>query len=122
MFLILKVNETNYQKFHLLSEYWLSVYNFNQVTIVVFTIRILCYNSQPILEIKKINKIPLIFEYESLGKNCVEHGFISYVEDDIVILNEENIDYKWCNIDEFIRLIKWYYDKEKLFKILNNLT
>ncbi len=72
------------------------------------------------LEITRTDKIPLIFEYESLGKNCVEHGFISYVAKDRVILNKENIDYKWCNIDEFIQLIKWYDDKEKLLKILMN--
>ncbi len=70
------------------------------------------------LEISRIEKLPLIFEYESLGKKCVEHGFISYVLDDKVILNEENIDYKWCNIHEFIKLIKWYYDKDELGKIL----
>ena len=72
------------------------------------------------LEIKKIKKIPLVFEYESLGKNCVEHGFISYAQDGIVILNEENVNYKWCNIDEFVKLIKWYDDKDKLVKVLNN--
>ena len=72
------------------------------------------------LEINRIEKLPLIFEYESLGKKCVEHGFISYVLDDRIILNEENIDYKWCDIHEFIKLIKWYYDKDKLVKTLNN--
>lgn len=70
------------------------------------------------LEIERIEKLPLIFEYKSLDKKCVEHGFISYVSDDKVILNEENIDYKWCNINEFIELIKWYYDKDELIKIL----
>ena len=70
------------------------------------------------LEINRIEKLPLIFEYESLGKKCVEHGFISYVLDDKVILNEENIDYKWCNIQEFIKLIKWYYDKDELINVL----
>ena len=75
------------------------------------------------LETKKIKKIPLVFEYESLGTNCVEHGFISYVEEGIIILNEENIDYKWCDIDEFVKLIKWYGDKNKLLEILkNNMT
>ncbi len=72
------------------------------------------------LEIERIEKLPLIFEYESLGKKCVEHSFISYVSDDKVILNEENIDYKWCNINEFIKLIRWYYDKDELGKILSN--
>ena len=67
----------------------------------------------------KISKLPLIFEYESLGKTCVEHAFISYVKEDNIILNEESIDYKWCDIDEFIKLIKWYDNKDKLYKILN---
>ena len=72
------------------------------------------------LEIERIEKLPLIFEYESLGKKCVEHGFISYVLDDKIILNEENVDYKWCNINEFVKLIKWYYDKGKLVKVLSD--
>lgn len=72
------------------------------------------------LKIERIEKLPLIFEYESLGKKCIEHGFISYVLDGEIILNEENIDYKWCDINEFIKLIKWYDDKDKLVEILNN--
>ena len=71
------------------------------------------------LDLIKISKLPLIFEYESLGKTCVEHAFISYVKEDNIILNEESIDYKWCDIDEFIKLIKWYDNKDKLYKILN---
>ena len=54
-----------------------------------------------------------------MGKTCVEHAFISYVKEDNIILNEESIDYKWCDIDEFIKLIKWYDNKDKLYKILN---
>ena len=34
------------------------------------------------LDLIKISKLPLIFEYESLGKTCVEHAFISYVKED----------------------------------------
>ena len=71
------------------------------------------------LDLIKISKLPLIFEYESLGKTCVEHAFISYVKEDNIILNEESIDYKWCDIDKFIKLIKWYDNKDKLYKILN---
>ena len=71
------------------------------------------------LDLIKISKLPLIFEYESLGKTCVEHAFISYVKEDNIILNEESIDYKWCDIDKFRKLIKWYDNKDKLYKILN---
>ena len=34
----------------------------------------------------------MIFEYESLGDKCIEHLFISEVDDGNIILNEENID------------------------------
>ncbi len=54
------------------------------------------------------------FEYESLGEHCVEHAFISFTNDDKIVLNEENIDYKWCDLDEFLQLIDWFGDKEEL--------
>lgn len=45
--------------------------------------------------------------------------FISYVNDSHKIkLNEESIDYKWCDKEEFINLINWYDDKETLKQIL----
>lgn len=70
------------------------------------------------LELVKIEKIPLTFEYESLGKTCIEYAFISYTNDKEVILNEESTEYKWCDIEEFIELIKWYDSKEELKDIL----
>ena len=36
-----------------------------------------------------------ILEYESLGLKCDEYVYISFVNKDDIILNEENIDYKW---------------------------
>ena len=56
---------------------------------------------------KKIERLPLIIEYESFGKKYVEHSFISYV------LNEENVDYKWCGMHEFVN----YCDKNNLAEI-----
>lgn len=70
------------------------------------------------LDVVKINRIPLIFTYESLGEKCIEYAFISWVKEDNIILNEESIDYKWCNINEFIYLIKWYGSKKELNEIL----
>lgn len=60
-----------------------------------------------------------ILEYESLGLKCDEYVYISFVNKDDIILNEENIDYKWCNFNEFIEKINWFSNKEKLKKILN---
>lgn len=62
------------------------------------------------------------FEYESLGKHCIEYAFISYADNSEIKLNEENIRYKWCTLSEFIEKINWYDDKnilkEKLEKYL----
>ena len=66
------------------------------------------------LNIEKIIDLNWIFEYESLGNNCIEHAFIAFTNENNIKLNEENIDYKWCDIDDFINLIHWYYDKEEL--------
>lgn len=70
------------------------------------------------INLKEIIDLNLIFEYESLGKHCIEYAFVAYAEDTPIMLNEENIKYKWCNLDEFIELIKWYYDKKDLRQIL----
>lgn len=72
------------------------------------------------LNLDKIIDLNLTFEYDSLDKHCVEHVFVSYADDNKIILNEESIEYKWCSLDEFIELIKWYYDKNELKELLKN--
>ena len=49
---------------------------------------------------------------------CIEYLYISFVSDGNIILNEESIGYKWLNIDDYVREIYWYYDKEELRNIL----
>ena len=66
------------------------------------------------LKLSNIIDLNWEFNYESLGKNCVEHAFISYTDYDDVILNEENKTYIWCELDEFIERIHWFYDKKEL--------
>lgn len=71
------------------------------------------------LTLSKIIDLNWKVEYESLNEACIEYIFISYAEDITDIkLNEESIDYKWCSIDEFITLIKWYYNKTELKEII----
>ena len=70
------------------------------------------------LNLDKIIDLNITFEYESLGQHCIEHVFISYADDSKIILNEESLEYKWCSLDEFIELIKWYYDKNELKELL----
>lgn len=66
------------------------------------------------LTLNKIINLNWTFEYKSLGESCVEHAFISFTDKDSVVLNEESIDYKWCDLDEFVELIEWYGDKQEL--------
>lgn len=35
-----------------------------------------------------------------------------------IVLNEESIDFKWCDIDDFVNLIEWTGDKMELKKVL----
>ena len=59
-----------------------------------------------------------IFKYHSLGDDCVEIAYFSKVKKSEITLNEESIGYKWCDLNEFIDLIKWYGSKEVLRKVL----
>ena len=70
------------------------------------------------LDLDKIIDLNLIFEYESLGMYCIEHAFISYTNNNEIMLNEESMDYKWCYLNEFVELIKWHYDKKELKELL----
>jgi 8-oxo-dGTP pyrophosphatase MutT (NUDIX family) len=72
------------------------------------------------LTLTKIVDLDWTFEYESLGEHCIEHAFISFTDNDKVILNEESIDYKWCDLNEFISLIERYGDKKELKEKLIN--
>ena len=71
------------------------------------------------LEAIKIIYLNWIFEYTSLGEKCTEYAYITFVEDGNIILNEENIDYKWCDKEEFIEKIDWFGDKNILKYVLD---
>ena len=71
--------------------------------------------------ISKINKtmyLNWILKYNSLGNNCTEYTYISFIKKQEITLNEENIDYKWCNLEEFINKIDWFYNKLELKQVL----
>ena len=55
------------------------------------------------------------------GIECIEYVFISLVEEGNIILNEENIGYKWLNINDYIEEIYWYYNKEDLRILLEKV-
>ena len=72
------------------------------------------------LDVQEIIYLNWILKYKSLGNICTEYVYVSFVEDTDVVLNEENIDYMWCDIDEFIKLIEWSENKEFLRNVVEN--
>jgi 8-oxo-dGTP pyrophosphatase MutT (NUDIX family) len=66
----------------------------------------------------KVTYLNWIFKYKSLGKECIEYVYMSEVKKERIILNEENIDYKWLNLKDFIDQIDWFYNKEDLTNVL----
>jgi len=68
-----------------------------------------------VIEIIYLNKV---FEYKSLDKKCIEYVYLSKVNNTDIVLNEEHMDYKWCNFNEFVQLIHWFEDKTNLIELL----
>lgn len=69
-------------------------------------------------KIEDILYLNWIFKYNSLGVKCTEYAYITFVKKEKVILNEENIGYKWCTKKEFIEKIQWDGNKEELYNVL----
>lgn len=72
------------------------------------------------LDSQKIIYLNWILKYMSLGRKCIEYAFITYVNNGTIILNEENSDYEWYNIDKFIEKIDWFGDKNILKLVLSS--
>ncbi len=66
------------------------------------------------LDVIKLMDMDWTFKYNSLGTYYVEKAYISKVNDNKVILNEESTDYEWLDLGEFIAKIDWFYDKKEL--------
>ena len=66
------------------------------------------------LDVENIIDMNWNFQYESLGKKCNEHAFISKVKENKILLNEESIQYEWLTLEDFINKIDWFYDKKEL--------
>ena len=72
------------------------------------------------LDIQEIIYLNWIFKYKSLGTICTEYVYVSFAEDIDVVLNEENINYMWCDVDKFVELIEWAGDKEFLRNVVES--
>ncbi len=74
------------------------------------------------LEIEKIVDLKLNYKYENWQGLCNEDVFLSFVKKGQKVKLDmiEHIEYKWLDLDEFIDLIFWDDNKEKLKEILKN--
>lgn len=72
------------------------------------------------LDVKEIIYLNWIYKYNHNDIDCIEYAYISFVEDSKIILNEENIDYRWCNLNEYLSNINWYGDIGVLESVLKD--
>ena len=56
--------------------------------------------------------------YSWSGEDHSENNFLTFVNDDEVILNEEHVDSEWFSLDDYIKKINWDLNKEELKKVL----
>jgi 8-oxo-dGTP diphosphatase len=76
------------------------------------------------LEIEKIFNLNWKSIYEWNKETCEEENFLVFAKPGKIILNEENIEYNWLKLGEFVKKIRWEDDpnllKEVLKRALNN--
>lgn len=70
------------------------------------------------LEVLSSLYLNVVCNYINRNKEYMEYVFVSFVNKNQIILNEEWIDYKWLSLDEFIKQCYFYYDKKILKNIL----
>jgi 8-oxo-dGTP pyrophosphatase MutT (NUDIX family) len=70
------------------------------------------------LEVIESMYLNWIFEYNSLDIKYVERAYLSKVKTAEIVLNEENVEYKWCELTEFINMVDWFGKKEVLAEVL----
>ena len=52
------------------------------------------------------------------GEDHSENNLLAFIKKGKIILNEENIDFEWLNLDDFIKKINWDLNKDELKKVL----
>ena len=71
------------------------------------------------LDVNEMLYLNWIFKYKDKGLNCTEYLYISFVEKGTITLDEtENIDYVWCDLDDFVKRIRWFGNLELLREVL----
>jgi len=63
------------------------------------------------LDVKEIVDLNWGSRYEWNGEDCEEKNFLSFVSSGVVVLNEENIEYQWLGLEDFVERIRWDGDK-----------
>ncbi len=53
------------------------------------------------------------------GEDHSENNFLVFIKKGKIILNEENVDFEWLSLNDFIKKINWDLDKEELGDVLN---
>lgn len=71
------------------------------------------------LNVKETFYLNWIFKYVDKNICCTEYAYISFVKNEEITLDdEENIGYLWCDLDEFVKNIRWFGNIELLKAVL----
>lgn len=71
------------------------------------------------LDVKEVLYLNWIFKYTDKGINCTEYAYISLVKKEKITLDiTENIEYVWCDLDDFIKRIRWFGNLKLLKEVL----
>ena len=56
------------------------------------------------------------------GLEYREHCYAVQINDSVIKLNEEHVDYKWLEADKFVNSIWWDEDKLVLTRMINTIV
>lgn len=70
------------------------------------------------LEVKEILNLNWGSLYSYSNEDCQESNFMVFVNKGKVTLNEENIDFEWLHVDDFVKRISWNGNIDELKSIL----
>ncbi len=70
------------------------------------------------LDVLEIIYLNWVFIFNNNQQWFKEYVYIAFVKNEKIILNEENIEYQWCDLEEFLKKIHWNGNLKILEKVL----
>ena len=72
------------------------------------------------LKVYKTFYLNWTFKYKTMNYECQEYLYFSFVKKNKVVINEESTNSAWLNVDDFVKRINWFYEKNELLTVLKS--